>query len=226
MMNYAQLIVPHAALAAHLFVHCLAMNLDSHNRGLLLVISGPSGVGKTTIVHEVVRMLGGVFSVSATTRPKTNSEVHGRDYYFVSSEAFQQMIEQEELLEYARVFGKHDYGTPREPVERLLGQGELVILDIDVQGAIQVKQAMPEALMVFVLPPSEEELLRRLRSRARDDEDAIKRRFARAKEEIAFARSSGCYDHFVINDNLESAIDQTCQIVNKRRELNGASRRD
>lgn len=183
-------------------------------------------MGKTTIVHEVEQRLGGAFSVSATTRPRTDEEVHGKDYFFVSDGEFQQMLDDNDLLEHATVFGKYRYGTPREPVQRMLAQGELVILDIDVQGARQVKQAMPGALMVFVLPPSEEELLRRLRTRARDDEQAIQRRFARAQEEINFAQTSGCYDHFVINDQLESAIKQTCRIVQQRRSLGSISRCD
>ncbi len=194
--------------------------------GLLLVISGPSGVGKTTIVHEVERQLGGTFSVSATTRPKTTEEIHGRDYIFVSTQEFQRMLEHDELLEHATVFGKYMYGTPREPVQQSLAEGELVILDIDVQGAQQVKSAMPEALMVFVLPPSEEELLRRLRSRARDDEQAIARRFARARDEIGFAQRSGCYDHFVVNDQLDSAIEQICGVVRTRRVRDSISRCD
>lgn len=190
---------------------------DIPQPGLLLVISGPSGVGKTTIVREVERRLGGMFSVSATTRPRSPNEVHGRDYFFVDKQTFEEMLRKGELLEHATVFGKHDYGTPRQPVQAQLERGSLVILDIDVQGAKQVRGSMPEAMMIFLMPPSEEELQRRLRSRGRDDEQAIQRRFDRARDEIAFAQSSGVYDHFVINDNLDDAVEQTCRLVKQRR---------
>lgn len=136
------------------------------------------------------------------------------------------MLDRGELLEHATVFGKHEYGTPRSQVEHHLAQGSLFILDIDVQGATQVRQSMVDALMIFLMPPSEEELHRRLRARARDDAQAIERRFARARDEIKYAHSSGCYDHFVINDNLETAIDEICRIVQQRRENDRMSRCD
>lgn len=204
---------------AAFFVHLPRMTTPSPSSppGLLVVISGPSGVGKTTIVHDVIQRMGGVFSVSATTRPKGQRETDGQDYFFLSEEKFQDMLRRGEFLEHAQVFGTHWYGTPREPVERMMREGKMVVLDIDVQGAKQVKDAMPEAFAVFILPPSEEELLRRLRQRARDDEDSMQRRFARAREEIAFARSSDCYDAFVINDDLETSIKQTCELIEARR---------
>ncbi len=190
----------------------------SSNRGLLVVLSGPSGVGKTTIVHEVIRRLGGVFSVSATTRAPTANEVDGRDYYFVSRETFQRMIDADEFLEYATVFGKTWYGTPRKPVQEQLERGALMILDIDVQGGQQVKSRCPEALTIFVEPPTEEELLRRLRSRRREDEATIARRFAEAKVEMSAARTSGAYDEFVVNDDLETAIETICDLIQRRRQ--------
>jgi guanylate kinase len=191
--------------------------MSGGNEGLLLVISGPSGVGKTSIVGGLRRRLGGCFSVSATTRPRAAGEVEGRDYFFVDEPAFAAMVQRGEMLEHACVFGRHWYGTPRAPVEEALGRGALVILDIDVQGAMQVRSSMPHALMIFILPPGEEELLRRLRGRARDDEAAIQRRFEEARREIAMARSSGVYDHLVVNDVLDRAIDQVCEMVRKRR---------
>lgn len=197
----------------------MAIPMSSTNppSGLLLIISGPSGVGKTTIVREVENRLGGSFSVSATTRTKSPSEIHGRDYFFLCEEEFQRMIDSDQFLEFAQVFGRNWYGTPREPIERQLAAGEMVILDIDVQGARQVKEKMHEAFAIFILPPSEDELLRRLRGRARDDDEAIQRRFAEAKQEIAFARTSGCYDAFVVNDNLDDAIAKTCSLIENRR---------
>ena len=114
------------------------------------------------------------------------------------------------------MFGKHSYGTPREPVLEHLGKGQLVILEIDVQGALQVKRAMAEAYMVFVLPPSDKELLTRLRRRGRDSEQAIARRFEEAQREIATARASGAYDAFIVNDDLQHAIDEACSLVQRR----------
>ena len=182
-------------------------------RGLLLVMSGPSGVGKTSIVHELTRRFDAVFSVSATTRARTAAERDGVDYFFVTEADFQRWIDERRFLEFAQVFGRSWYGTPREPVERQLALGKVVILDIDVQGAEQIRKAMPDSLAVFILPPSEDELLRRLRARGREDEAAIQRRFAEAKREIAFAHSSGVYNHFVVNDDLFKAIDEVERLV-------------
>lgn len=192
------------------------MNMATPN-GLLLVVSGPSGVGKTTIVHEVIRRLGGEFSVSATTRARTERERDGVDYHFVDQPTFQKWIDAGRFLEYAQVFGRSWYGTLQDQVEHALGEGKLIVLDIDVQGAKNVKQRMPRAFTVFVMPPSEDTLLKRLHARGREDEAAIQRRFAEAKTEIDFARTSGVYDAFVVNDDLEIAIDQLCDLVRARR---------
>lgn len=186
------------------------------NQGLLLVISGPSGVGKTTITHEVERRLGGVFSVSVTTRPKTHADVEGRDYFFVTEEEFARRRDAGDLLEWAQVFGRHSYGTPRGPVMENLAAGRLFIAEVDVHGALQIKERIPQAFMLFVLPPSDDELLRRLRGRGRDSEEAMQRRFDEAKREIETARASGQYDAFIVNDDLKHAIDQACQLVEKR----------
>jgi len=175
---------------------------------MLLIISGPSGVGKTTITRAVERDFadqGAVFSVSATTRPKTAADREGVDYHFVTDEEFDRLIEEGAFLEWAGVFGRR-YGTLRRWVEDRLAEGKLVILEIDVQGAINVRRAMPDAFGIFVLPPSEEALLERLRARKREPEEMIQRRFAEAKREIATARESGVYDAFVVNDTLEHAI--------------------
>lgn len=193
-----------------------AMTMAKAN-GLLLVVSGPSGVGKTTIVHEVIRRLGGEFSVSATTRARTERERDGVDYHFVDQPTFQKWIDAGRFLEYAQVFGRSWYGTLQDQVEHALAEGKLIVLDIDVQGAKSVKQKMPGAFTVFVMPPDEDTLLRRLHARGREDEAAIQRRFAEAKTEIDFARTSGVYDAFVVNDDLEIAIDQLCDLVRARR---------
>ncbi len=188
----------------------------TNSSGVLLVVSGPSGVGKTSIVRPIEERFGGVFSVSATTRPPADGEVEGRDYHFLSREQFEAMVDRGEFLEHARVFGLHLYGTPRDPVEKRLAEGRLIILDIDVQGAFQVKRAMPEAFMLFILPPGDEELLRRLRVRAREPEAMIQSRFAEAKREIELARTSGVYDATVVNDDLDRAIEEACRLVRER----------
>lgn len=184
--------------------------------GLLVVISGPSGVGKTTLTHMLRDELGAVFSVSFTTRTKSAKDVEGADYHFVDVPRFRRAIEEGELLEWAEVFGNY-YGTPRAPVEANLAAGRDVLLEIDVHGAIQVKRCFPHALSVFVLPPSEEELLNRLRSRRREDESVIQRRFSEARREITQARESGAYDEFVVNHELGEALEQICHIVERRR---------
>jgi guanylate kinase len=182
------------------------------SRGKLIVISGPSGVGKSTIAHEIEKRLDAVFSVSMTTRPQTPKDREGIDYFFVTPDVFQQAIRHDRLLEWAKVFDNL-YGTPREPVEQHLRDGRNVILEIDVEGGQQVKQTMPESLAIFIEPPSEDVLLQRLRDRGREDESIIQRRFREAKREIEQAHRCGAYDHFVINDELESAIGQTIDMI-------------
>lgn len=200
--------------------HRLPTDTDT---GMLLVISGPSGAGKTTITRAVERAIpGAVFSVSATTRAKTDADVDGVDYHFVSEEQFQQMVERDEFLEYAGVYGKR-YGTPRAWVFEQLRRGRLVILEIDVQGAKIVKGKVPDMFSIFILPPSEEELLRRLRSRKREDEQKIQRRFAAAKQEILDAEASGVYDRFIVNNVLQASITEAIGAV--QAELNRRSRR-
>ena len=184
--------------------------------GLLLVLSGPSGVGKTSIVHELLQRFDGVFSVSATTRQAGPGEVDGRDYQFITESEFQNMINEDRFLEYAQVFSRSWYGSPREPIEAALQNGRLAILDIDVQGAEIVRAKYPQMYGVFVLAPSEEELLHRLRLRGREDEAAIQRRFAASTKEIARARIGKTYDDFVVNDDLTRATDTICTLVAKR----------
>ena len=189
----------------------------TRSSGLLLVFSGPSGVGKTSIAHEIMQRLNGHFSISATTRSRGKEEIDGRDYRFLSHEDFQLMIDNDAFLEYAEVFGRDLYGTPRDEVETHLENGDLVILYIDVQGALQVRTHQPDALMIFILPPSEQELVRRLTSRGRDDEDAMKARLAAAMKEIELAHSSGAYDAFVVNKNFDSAVQETIDLIIARK---------
>lgn len=190
--------------------HRLATDTDD---GLLLIISGPSGVGKTTVTRGVEKSIpGAVFSVSATTRARTPADVEGVDYHFVTDEEFERMRGAGEFLETAGIYGKK-YGTPRRWVEEQLRRGRLVILEIDVQGAVQVKKKIPEAFSIYILPPSEGVLFQRLRDRRREDEATIARRFAEAQKEIAHARTSGVYDHFLINSDLNHTITSAVSIV-------------
>jgi len=198
--------------------HRLATDTDD---GMLLIISGPSGVGKTTITRGVERTIpDAVFSVSATTRPSTGVDVEGVDYHFVSDAEFLAMKQRGEFLESADIYGKR-YGTPRLWVEEQLRRGRLVILEIDVEGAKQVKSKIPGAFGLFVLPPSEGVLLERLRARKREDESAIQRRFAEAKREIESAKSCGVYNEFLVNEKLDEAVARAIEIVRRERERRG-----
>lgn len=189
---------------------------DTDN-GLLLIISGPSGVGKTTITRGVERGIGdSVFSVSYTTRAKTEADTEGVDYHFISDEQFDELEAEGAFLESADVFGKK-YGTRKRWVDEQLARGRLVILEIDVLGAQQVKSKMADAFAMFILPPSEEELLNRLQNRKRESEEQIQKRFAEAKREIAFAKESDVYDTFVINEDIDRAIAEAIEKVTAAR---------
>lgn len=189
---------------------------DTDN-GMLLVISGPSGVGKTTITRAVERSIpDSVFSISATTRPRTDVDVDGVDYHFITDEEFDRRVADDDFLEHA-VYAGNKYGTLKGPVDAQLARGRLMILEIDLQGAKQVKARMPDAFALFILPPSEDTLLERLRARRRESEDAIQRRFRIAREEIAEAKRCGVYDAFIINDDLPRAIDEALTIVRDAR---------
>ncbi len=190
--------------------HRLATDTDD---GMIVIFSGPSGVGKTTITRAVERSIpGAVFSISATTRPLTPADVDGVDYHFVSEDQFQEMADRGDFLEWVNLFGKK-YGTPRLWVNEQIARGRLVILEIDVVGALKVKAQLPDAFGVFILPPSEEVLLERLRARKREDEAVIQRRFAEARREIAQAHAGAIYDRFIVNDVLDRAIDEAVSSV-------------
>jgi len=192
------------------------MSPDPAHPGLLLVIAGPSGVGKSTIVHGLMGEFNAAFSVSATTRAPSPGERDGVDYFFIDQATFQGWIDEGRFLEHAQVFGRDWYGTPRDAVQRQLDEGRLVILDIDVQGAENVRRAMPGMLGIFILPPDEGELLRRLRVRGREDEIAIQRRFAESRSEIARAKAGTTFDAFVVNDDLTHCTEAVAAIVRAR----------
>jgi guanylate kinase len=169
---------------------------------LVLIVSGPSGSGKSTLVEKILELPGTMLSVSCTTRPPRKTETDGRWYNFVTESEFQRMVARGDFLEYAQVFGKNWYGTPRKSLEEALAQKKDLVLEIDVQGALQVKQKLPGAVAVFVLPPSRAELEHRIRARGQDSEDEIARRLERARQEMLNYSS---YDFAVINDDLERA---------------------
>jgi guanylate kinase len=170
---------------------------------LVLIVSGPSGSGKSTLVQRLLQMPGTMASRSCTTRMRRATEASGKCYDFVTDAEFEAMVSRGEFLEYARVFGKHSYGTPKKWLDESRAKGLDLVLEIDVQGAAQVKEKLPESVAIFILPPSREELERRLRSRGQDSDEEIARRLARAREEIeAFGKY---YDFCVMNEDVEQA---------------------
>jgi len=177
--------------------------------GRLFVLSGPSGAGKGTICKELIRREGLDLSVSMTTRAPRDGEIHGKSYYFVSDEEFQKTIEEHGFLEYAKIYD-HCYGTPRKYVMDMLAQGRDVILEIEMQGAFQVKSAYPNGTLIFVLPPSLAELRKRLIERGTEDEEEIQIRQQATLNEIALIHD---YDYFVINDNLDDAVEKVRHII-------------
>jgi guanylate kinase len=178
---------------------------------LLLIVSGPSGSGKSTLVQRILELPGTMSSVSCTTRPRRATEASGKCYDFVTEAQFDAMVARGEFLEYARVFGKHSYGTPRKWLDESRASGLDLVLEIDVQGAEQVKEKLPESVAIFILPPSREELERRLRGRAQDSDEEIARRLAKARDEIA--AFSKYYDFCVVNENVDRAGREAQAIV-------------
>ncbi len=180
------------------------------NKGKLVIISGPSGVGKGTICKEVVKRCNVVVSVSATTRKPGKNEVNGVDYWFLSREEFEERIKSGDLIEYAEVFGNY-YGTPRKELEELLETNATVILEIDVQGALQVLEVYPNAITIFILPPDIDVLRARMEKRARDDGEDNEKRLEQASREIAQAWQY--FKNMVVNDDLEQAVNEVVDII-------------
>ena len=182
----------------------------AEQKGKLIVISGPSGAGKSTVVFKALEGRSDVcFSVSATTRKPRPNEVDGREYFFVEPNKFKEMVANGEFLEHAE-YVANSYGTPRAYVEKKLNEGLNVLLDIEVQGALQVHEKMPEAVMIFFIPPSMEELERRLRSRGTDSDRKIEARLIRAREELEAATF---YDYLIINDDVDVAANEFSAII-------------
>jgi len=190
-------------------------------KGLLVVVSGPSGAGKGTICQALLEKTPLAYSVSATTRKPRAGEVDGESYYFLSVEAFEKMIEKDELLEWAKVYDNY-YGTPLKKVEEKLAAGEDILLEIDTQGAMKVREKFPEGVYIFILPPSLAELERRIRGRDTETEDVLQKRLAAAIDEIEAGK---CYKYVVTNDEVDSAVESVCAILAAERRLvarNGA----
>ena len=189
--------------------------------GILFVLSGPSGAGKGTICQELLRQIPNLqYSVSATTRKPRLGETNGINYWFKEKDEFEEMIKNDLLLEYAEVYGNY-YGTPKEQVLKVLKSGKNVVLEIDPQGAMQVKAKFPEGVFIYILPPSLDELAARITKRGTDSKDSIKKRLAAATEEIQYALK---YDYVIVNDKVEKAVDSITTIISTEK-LNSKRRK-
>ncbi|MBQ9448695.1 MAG: guanylate kinase [Acholeplasmatales bacterium] len=182
-----------------------------NDRGLLVVISGPSGVGKGTVRRALFEMPNHnlTYSVSMTTRQMRPGEVDGKDYYFVSEEEFKKNIAEGKMLEYAKFVGNY-YGTPKDKIEEDLDSGKEVVLEIEVEGATQVKAQMPDCVMIFIAPPSKEALYERLKKRGTDSDKTIQERIDKADREFECAKN---YDYIVVNDEVSNAADRIMAII-------------
>jgi guanylate kinase len=187
---------------------------ENHKKPTVAIISGPSGVGKSTVCREVLKKINAFLSISVTSRAKSELETDGKEYWFVTKQEFQKRIDEDWFLEYAEVFGNF-YGTPRRPVEEALAAGKSVILEIDVQGALLVKNHYPDAAMIFILPPNQADLAMRMTNRGRGETEAIaKKRLDGADDEIAAAWQH--YNNLVINADLDQAVREVIEIIENK----------
>jgi len=196
------------------------MASGARNTGLLIVLVGPSGVGKSTISRALAEKMQLKYIVSATTRAKNQKDDLGKIYEYIDEASFFKKLENGEFLEYATIFDEY-YGTPKHPTLDYLARGEDVLLEIDVQGAMQIRFQYPDALMIFIMPPDEASLLQRLRERGRDSEAAIEKRFRGAKREIWMAKGSRAFDDMVINDDVDRAVEEISRLIRQKKSPGG-----
>ncbi len=187
-------------------------------KGFLLILSGPSGAGKDAVLRELKKIDDNtVVSISMTTRAPREKEVDGKDYYFITKEEFEQHIANGEMLEWAK-YGENYYGTPKAPIDNWIAEGKTVILEIEIQGADKIREIIPDAPSLFIMPPSLAVLEQRLRGRQTNTEEDIQKRLLTARQEISRAND---YDFIVVNDMLEEAVEKTLEIINRLREERG-----
>jgi len=189
-------------------------------RGLLIVLVGPSGVGKSTISRRLAERMHLKYIVSATTRPRSEKDDQGKTYEYLDEATFFRKLEAGEFLEYAAVWD-HYYGTPKHPTLEYLANGEDVLLEIDVQGALQVRFQYPDALMIFIMPPDQASLLQRLRERGRETPEQMEKRFRGAKREIWMAKGSRAFDDMVINDDVDRAVEEIARLIRHKKSPAG-----
>lgn len=185
--------------------------MNDNKKGLLLVVSGPSAVGKGTICRHLLENYGQnlVYSVSATTRHPRPGETDGKDYFFKSKEEFIRCIDEDAFLEWAQVYDNY-YGTPKDFVQKILDKGDDCILEIDIQGALQVKNKCADCVSIFIMPPSKEELMRRILSRGTEKTNEIEKRMSKVESELLYVKE---YDYMVVNDNIEEASKNILAII-------------
>lgn len=180
------------------------------------MLCGPSGVGKSTIARKLAEKTAVKYIISATTRDRRPNEDQGKVYEHISFEEFAKRLDDDQFLEYARIYDEY-YGTPKEPALTYLAEGSDLLLEIDVQGALQIRFQYPDALEIFVMPPDEQSLMRRLTDRGRDTPDDMEKRFRLAKREIHMAKGSRAFDHYVINDDLDRAVDEVLRVIHHKK---------
>ena len=196
------------------------MARDVKQSGLLIVLVGPSGVGKSTISRQLAERSNVSYTVSVTTRSKSPHDELGKTYEHITADEFFRRLDADEYLEYARVHDDY-YATPKHPALDYLGSGRDVLLEIDFQGAMQVRYHYPNALLTFILPPDEKTLIHRLTERGRDSAESIQKRYREARREIAMAKGSRAFDYMVINDDLQTAVNEIIKILHHKRMENG-----